>query len=85
MNLPVDTALIPKNTMSQDTRVYFEELIEHLKLAKDIAVSNMQNAKSKSKQYFDQKAKEPNFALHDRVLLKVSHILTGLSPKLFHS
>ena len=82
-NLPVDTALIPKHSMSQDARLCFEDLLEHLNLPKDIAVSNMQNAQSKSKQYFDQKAKEPNFALHDRVLLNVSHNPAGLSPKLF--
>ena len=83
MNLPVDTALIPKPTMSQDAKQYFEELLERLKMAKDIAISNMQLAQAKSKQYHDQKAKEPDFALHDRVLLKESHVPTGLSPKLF--
>ena len=83
MNLPVDTALIPKPTMAQDAKQYFEELLERLKMAKDIAISNMQLAQEKSKQYHDQKAKEPDFALHDRVLLKESHVPTGLSPKLF--
>ena len=83
MTLPVDTALVPKNTMTPDARQYFEELLQRLKLAKDIAVSNMRSAQEKSKQYFDQKAKEPNFAVHDRVLLGVCQVPTGLSPKLF--
>ena len=83
MNLPVNTALIPKPTMSQDAKQYFEELLERLKMAKDIAISNMQLAQAKSKQYHDQKAKEPDLALHDRVLLKESHVPTGLSFNLF--
>ena len=83
MTLPVDTALVPKHTMTQDSKQYFEELLERLKIAKNIAVSNMQTAQAKAKHYHDQKAKEPDFALHDRVLLKVSNTPTGLSPKLF--
>lgn len=83
MSLPVDTALVPKHTMSLDAKHHFEELIERLKMAKDIAVSNMKAAQEKFKNYHDQKAKIPEFALHDRVLLRVSKVPTGLSPKLF--
>lgn len=43
----------------------------------------MQNAQENSKHYHDQKAKEPDFALHDGVLLRISKIPNGLSPKLF--
>ena len=75
--------LVPKHTMSLDAKHHFEELIERLKMAKDIAVSNMKAAQEKLKNYHDQKAKIPEFALHDRVLLRVSKVPTGLSPKLF--
>ena len=83
MNLPVDTALVPKHTMAPDAKAHFEELIERLKMAKEIALSNVKESQAKSKERFDKKSKEPTFDLHDRVLLRISKIETGLSPKLF--
>ena len=52
-------------------------------MAKDITVSNTQNAHAKSKQYHYQKAKEYYLALHDRILIRVSKVSIGISPKLF--
>ena len=83
MALPVDTALVPQHTMTTDARQHFEELLQRLKLAQDIALSNMKEAQAKSKEHHDLKAKEPDFTLHDRVLMRVSKVPTGLSPKLF--
>ncbi|MEW8546122.1 MAG: reverse transcriptase domain-containing protein [Candidatus Thiodiazotropha sp.] len=83
MSLPVDTALIPKTTMAPDARTHFENLIERLKIAKEIAATNIQEARAKSKEYQDRKSEEPQFSLHDRVMLRVSKVPSGLSPKLF--
>ena len=83
MNLQVDTALVPKHTMAPDAKSHFEELIERLKMAKEIALSNVKDSEAKSKESFDKMSKEPTFDLHDRVLLRISKIETGLSPKLF--
>ena len=83
MTLPVDTAFLSKQSMSPDARQYFEELLDRLKIAKEIATANMREAQAKSKEYHDRKAKVPDFAVHDRVLMRVSKVPTGLSPKLF--
>ena len=53
MNLPVDTALVPKHTMAPDAKAHFEELIERLKMAKEIALSNVKESQAKSKERFD--------------------------------
>ena len=83
MNLPVDTSLVPKHTMAPDAKAHFDELLERLKIAKEIALSNVKDSQAKSKERFDKKSKEPTFDLHDRVLLRCSKVPTGLSPKLF--
>ena len=83
MNLPVDTALVPKHTMNPDAKAHFDELLERLKIAKEIALSNVKDSQAKSKECFDKKSKVPTFDLHDRVLLRCSKVPTGLSPKLF--
>ena len=83
MSFPVDTALIPKTTMSSDAISHFENLIEKLKIAREIATANIQVARARSKEYHDPKSEEPNVPLNDRVLIKVSKVQTGLSPKLF--
>ena len=83
MNLPVDTALVPKHTMNPDAKAHFDELLERLKIAKEIALSNVKDSQAKSKERFDKKSKVPTFDLHDRALLQCSKVPTGLSPKLF--
>ena len=45
MNLPVDTSLIPKPTLGQSAKQYFNELTEKLKVSQEIATENLRIAK----------------------------------------
>ncbi|MEW8544998.1 MAG: transposase family protein, partial [Candidatus Thiodiazotropha sp.] len=82
MHLPIDTSLIPKPTLSQNVRQYFENLIERLKTVKEIAKSNLENAQSKAKATHDTKAEPPTFQVGDLVMMKLGKVATGLSSKL---
>ena len=77
MSLPVDTALVPKHTMAPDAKPHFDELLERLKIAKEIALSNVKDAQSKSKERFDKKHKVPTYDLHDRSCYSVPKYLLG--------
>ncbi|MES9881485.1 MAG: DDE-type integrase/transposase/recombinase [Sedimenticola sp.] len=83
MNLPVDTSLIPKSTLGPDATDHFNNLIVRLKVVKEIATSNMRTKQEKSKEHYDKRAKEPGFSIGDRVMMRVTKVPTGLSPKLF--
>ena len=82
MNLPIDTTLIPKPTLNANVKQYFEQLIGRFKLVKEIARENMQSAQDKAKHHHDIKAKEPNYQVGDKVLLKKGKVDTGLSVKI---
>ena len=82
MNLPVDTSLIPKPTLGQNARQYFEELIDKLKISQKIASENLRIAKEKAKLRHDLKAREPPFKINDIVLLEKLKTEQGLSRKL---
>ena len=82
MNLPIDTSLLPKPTLNTNVRQYFENLLEKLKLVKDTAKKNLEEAQVKSKRLHDQKAKAPDFGIGDLVLIKQGKVPMGMSAKL---
>ncbi|MCG8044300.1 MAG: DDE-type integrase/transposase/recombinase [Candidatus Thiodiazotropha taylori] len=82
MNLPIDTALIPKPSLGQNARQYFEELIQKLKVSQEIATKNMEAAKDQAKIRHDIKAEVPTFKRNDVVLLRTKRTEEGLSAKL---
>jgi len=82
MVLPVDVGLLPKPSLPNDTKAFFDELLGHLKVCRDIAKTNMEAAQEKSKQRFDKKAKAPDFMVQDKVWLRCNATKQGLSPKL---
>ena len=83
MNLPIDTSLIPKISLGMDAQHFFAQLLQNLKVAKEIAGTNMKIAQEKSKQHHDKKAKMQNFKVGDWVLLKSMKVPKGHSPKLY--
>ena len=82
MNLPIDTSLVPKPSLGANVQQYFEQLISRLKIVKELARSNMENAQAKAKHIHDAQAREPTYNVGDRVLLKKEKIPQGLSTKL---
>ena len=82
MNLPIDTTLIPKPTLGQNAKQYFDQLLEKLKVSQEIATKNMEVAREKAKIRHDVRSQEPTFQLNDLVLLKSVRVDEGLSVKL---
>ena len=79
MHLPIDTSLVPKPTLGQNVQQYFEQLITRLKVVKEIAKSNLENAQAKAKHTHDIRAEQPKFQVDDLVMLKQDKIPQGLS------
>ena len=69
MSLPIDTTLIPKPTLGQDATQYFNQLIEKIRLSKEIATENLNKARQNAKLRHDVKAQVPNFQINDLVLV----------------
>ncbi|CAG2213162.1 unnamed protein product [Mytilus edulis] len=76
MPLPIDTALIPEELITQSPEKYMDQLINRIKIIQDIAKSNLEEAQQKSKIYYDKSTKQPKFKVRDHVLLKVEKVQT---------
>jgi transposase InsO family protein len=82
MTFPCDVNMIPKPTLNRSTTQHVEDVLHKLKIANEIATNNIRKAQTKSKTYYDRKAKQPNYKLGDRVYLRNTRRRKGLSPKL---
>ena len=82
MHLPIDTSLVPNPTLSQNVQQYFENLIEKLKIVKEIAKSYLENGQDKAKCTKDIRAEPPTFQFGDLVMMKLGKVAVGLSSKL---
>ena len=84
MRTPLDTALIPKETLTKSAQEHMQELVDSLKLTNLLVTSNRLAAKARQKQQHDRTAKEPDYKLRQQVMLKKHNITPGLSKKLCH-
>ena len=84
MNLPIDTSLIPKQTLPQSVQQYFAELTDRLKVVSKLAKFNQERKQLQAKERHDIKAKVPNFMVGDKVLLKQDKTPQGQSTKLIN-
>ncbi|CAC5367310.1 unnamed protein product [Mytilus coruscus] len=82
MRLPFDVAIEPKNNLQKNAQEYINEVIENLRITREIAKENVKLRREKSKEYYDRKTAEPEFRLHDKVLLRLHRTPVGKSPKL---
>ena len=82
MRTPLDTALIPKETLTKTAQEHMQELVDSLKLTNLLVTSNRLAAQARQKQQHDRTAKEPDFRLRQQVMLKKQNITPGLSKKL---
>ena len=82
MILPVDLDILPKPTLPPNAKEYLQNLLEHLRVTRDVARQNMERASHKSKLRYDAKAAVPNFQVADKVLLTNNVTPVGMSPKL---
>ncbi|CAC5402171.1 unnamed protein product [Mytilus coruscus] len=83
MRLPFDVAIEPQKIIcKKNAQEYINEVIENLRITREIAKENVKLRQEKSKEYYDRKTTEPEFRLHDKVLLRLHRTPVGKSPKL---
>ena len=82
INLPFDTTVAPFNNMAKDHAQYFQEVLHQLKLAEELATTNIKASKEDYKAQYDKHTGNPTFRPGDLVLLLNQKTKPGLSPKL---
>ncbi len=78
----VDVALLPKQSMGHSARQYIETIQKNIELSKKIAKHNLEKAQQRNKEYYDRKAREPDFRVGQQVLKHNPKTEKGKSPKL---
>ena len=82
MALPIDTALIPKDHLSQDHKIFLARILQNLENTRNIAAKNIEQAQQKFKENYDKKTKDPEFRPAQRVWLYCTKVPVGKAPKL---
>ena len=82
MRVPLDTHLIPKDNVGKTFQHHLTNILENLKLGKELATKNMEIAQEAYKTQYDKKAKEPGYEPGQRVWLYCAAVPKGLSRKL---
>lgn len=83
--LPADPALIPPSEdLSDSVLEHRSKLVKQIERTRIIAHENIQRAQQKMKAYYDQRAREPQFELGDRVWVFSPKTKKGISKKLLH-
>ena len=79
MRTPLDTALIPSESLTMSAQEYMQELVDSLKLTNMLVKSNPIAAQVRQKKQYDLNAKEPEFHLGQQVMLRKQNLTPGLS------
>ena len=82
MTLPIDTALIPKDHLAQDHRIFLSRILQNLERTRKIAAKNIAEAQQRYKEQYDKNSKEPDFRPAQRVWLYCTKVPVGKAPKL---
>ena len=82
MRLPFDTDLVPRESLGPEAKTFMTQLLDNLKTVHSHATMNSEMTQRDSKQRHDAKAKESNFSLAEKVLLKINKRTPGLTNKL---
>ena len=85
--LPIGVKYLPPATDDLSISVidYRKRVVEKVELAQNLARENLQRAQQKTKDYYDQKTKEPVFEVGQRVWVYTPRTRKGLSKKLMHN
>jgi hypothetical protein len=68
--------------MGREAKEHINEVINKLKIAKQIATKNVSQHQEKNKEHYDKKTKEPEFTVGQTLLIRVYTVPVGLSRKL---
>ena len=82
MLLPIDTVLLPSDDLNPRTAVYVDQLIEKLKITKEIASENAKQTQAVMKKDYDVKAQLPKYRIGDIVYLKQNKVPIGKARRL---
>ena len=82
MHVPIDTALLPRDTLAQDHKIHLNNVLKQLETTRKIATENIKAAQARYKHQFDKRSKEPKFQPADRVWLYCTKVAPGKAPKL---
>ena len=82
MHIPIDTALLPKDNLSQNHKVHLNNVLKQLETARKIATENIKAAQVRYKHQFDKRSQVPKFQPTERVWLYCTKVAVGKAPKL---
>ena len=82
MHIPIDTALLPKDNLSQNHKVLLNNVLKQLETTRKIATENIKAAQVRYKHQFDKRSQEPKFQPAERVWLYCTKVAVGKAPKL---
>lgn len=81
MKMPLDTALTVPKQMSTNHKLFLDELLKKIQVARNLAKSNLESAQKNMKIQHDKTAKVPSLKLGDTVLKDVRKVSKGQTPK----
>ena len=82
MHIPIDTALLPKDNLSQNHKVHLNNVLKQLETTRKIATENIKSAQVRYKHQFDKRSQVPKFQPAERVWLYCTKVAVGKAPKL---
>ena len=82
MHIPIDTALLPKDNLSQNHKVHLNNVLKQLETTRKIAKENIKAAQVRYKHQFDKRSQEPKFQPAERVWLYCTKVDVGKALKL---
>ena len=82
MHIPIDTALLPKDNLSQNHKVHLNNVLKQLETTRKIATENIKAAQVRYKHQFDKRSQVPKFQPTERVWLYCTKVTVGKAPKL---
>ncbi len=82
MHIPFDTAVLPNDNLGAHATEHVSQVMSNLKLAKEVATSNLKLVQEKMKERYDRGATEPPYDEGDLVWLTNPVITKGRSHKL---
>ena len=81
MRTPIDTALIPSESLTKSAQERMQELVDSLKLTHLLVKSNRLAAQARQKKHYDKTAKKPTYQLRQQVMLRKENVIPGLTKK----
>ena len=83
MMLPCDLPILPQENLNPTASSYLDQLVKRIKITREIATKNTEDAQKRMKIKYDRKTRMPKFRTGDLVYLKQNAIPVGKCRKLY--